>query len=148
MRKNIAAALGAVTFVSMTLVSVMPSAAEGSARPTRPAAQPTQPAEGYAQYYYRRGYYGGPYYGRPYYGRPYYRDNGAAVAAGVAGVAAGALIAGAIANQAAAEPAIPAPPGTVSPSVAAYCARKFRSYDPATGTYLSNNGMRLVCTYP
>ena len=48
----------------------------------------------------------------------------------------------------ASQPALPAPPGTVSPSVAAYCAKKFRSYDPVTGTYLSSGGMRLVCTYP
>jgi hypothetical protein len=125
----------------------MPAAAD--VLESRPVSgiQQALPAEGYTQYY-RRGYYGRPYYGRPYYGRPYYRDNGAAVAAGVAGVAAGALIAGAIANQAAAQPALPAPPGTVSPSVAAYCAKKFRSYDPMTGTYLSSNGMRLVCTYP
>ena len=77
-----------------------------------------------------------------------YRDNGAAVAAGVAGLAAGALIAGAIASQAQAQPAAPPPPGTVDPSVAAYCARKYRSYDPATGTFLAHNGMRYVCTYP
>ena len=69
-----------------------------------------------------------------------------AVAAGVAGVAAGALIAGAIANQA--QPAAPPPPGTVDPQTAAYCARKYRSYDPATGTFLATNGMRYVCTYP
>jgi hypothetical protein len=142
MRKFIAAALGAAM-----LMPAMPASAEVSSRRTAPGVEQNQPQESYSQYY-RRGYYGRPYYGRPYYGRPYYRDNGAAVAAGVAGVAAGALIAGAIANQAAAQPAVPPPPGTVSPSVAAYCARKFRSYDPVTGTYLSNNGMRLVCTYP
>jgi hypothetical protein len=148
MRKFIGIVLGAATLVSSTLVSAMPAAAEAPTRPARHGVQADQPLESYSQYYYRRGYYGRPYYGRPYYGRPYYRDNGAAVAAGVAGVAAGALIAGAIANQAAAQPALPAPPGTVSPSVAAYCAKKFRSYDPVTGTYLSNSGMRLVCTYP
>jgi BA14K-like protein len=82
------------------------------------------------------------YYGRPYY---YRHDNGAAVAAGVAGLAAGALIAGAIANQAAAAP--PPPPGTVNPNLAAYCARKYRSYDPMTGTFLARSGERIVCTY-
>jgi hypothetical protein len=141
MRKFIAAVLGVAT-----LVPAMPAAAEVLPRRALPDVQQAYPSESYSQYY-RRGYYGRPYYGRPYYGRPYYRDNGAAVAAGVAGVAAGALIAGAIANQAA-QPAAPPPPGTVSPSVAAYCAKKYRSYDPVSGTFLSNNGMRYVCTYP
>ena len=144
MRKFIAAILGVAT-----LVPAMPAAAEVMPRRALPDIQQAYPSESYSQYYRRGGYYGRGYYGRPYYGygRPYYRDNGAAVAAGVAGVAAGALIAGAIANQAA-QPVAPPPPGTVSPEVAAYCARKFRSYDPVTGTYLSNNGMRYVCTYP
>lgn len=133
------------------LVLAMPAAAEPVAK-TKTGIDLTQsfPNETYSQYYRRGGYYGRPYYGRPYYGRPYgpyYRsyNPGAAVAAGAAGLAAGALIGSAIANQPA---AVPAPPGTVSPSVAAYCARRYRSYDPASGTYLSNNGMRYVCTYP
>jgi hypothetical protein len=93
------------------------------------------PKEGYTQY---RRYYGGP---------RYYRrgGNGGAVAAGVLGLAAGALIAGAIANQAQAAP--PPPPGTVNPQLAAYCARKYRSYDPRTGTFVASNGYRYVCTY-
>ncbi len=137
MRKFVAALVGAATLVSAAPAVAAPL--EG-----RPLAdlQAVYPNEGYTQYYYRRGYY----YPRPYYYRRH--DNGAAVAAGVAGLAAGALIAGAIANQAQAQPAAPPPPGTVSPSVAAYCARKYRSYDPATGTFLANNGMRYVCTYP
>jgi len=141
MRKFVAALIGAAT-----LASALPAGAETLPIRPLPDVQKAYPSESYAQYYYpRRGYYRP--YGRPYY-RPYYRrDNGAAVAAGVAGLAAGALIAGAIANQAQAQPA-PPPPGTVDPSVAAYCARKYRSYDPVTGTFLANNGMRYVCTYP
>jgi len=27
----------------------------------------------------------------------------------------------------------------------AYCARRFRSYDPASGTFLGNNGVRHYC---
>ncbi|MBO1908278.1 BA14K family protein [Microvirga sp. 3-52] len=93
------------------------------------------PGEGYTQY---RRYYGGP---------RYYRrgGNGGAVAAGVLGLAAGALIAGAIANQAQAAP--PPSPGTVNPHLAAYCARKYRSYNPRTGTFVASNGYRYVCTY-
>lgn len=140
MRKFVMAAVGAAVLVSAVPATATPLQ-------TRPLPQIDQayPNESYAQYY-RRGYR--PYY-RPYYGDRYYyrRDNGAAVAAGVAGLAAGALIAGAIANQAQAQPAAPPPPGTVDPQLAAYCARKYRSYDPATGTFLATNGMRYVCTY-
>jgi hypothetical protein len=85
-------------------------------------------------------HWGYRYYGRPYYGY----DRGASVAAGIAGLAAGALIAGAIASQAATPPP---PPGTVDPNLAAYCARKYRSYDPVTGTFLARSGERFVCTY-
>jgi len=125
-----------------TLVASLPASADPLASRPLPDIQKAYPNESYSQYYYRRGYY----YPRPYYYRRY--DRGAAVAAGVAGVAAGALIAGAIASQAQAQPPAPPPPGTVSPSVAAYCARKYRSYDPVTGTFLAKNGMRYVCTYP
>jgi len=141
MRKVVAALVGVAT-----LVTALPAGAGSLQSRPAPDLQLVYPNESYAQYYYRRG----PYYGPRYYPRPYYyrRDNGGAVAAGVVGLAAGALIAGAIANQAQAQAAPPPPPGTVSPSVAAYCARKYRSYDPASGTFLANNGMRYVCTYP
>ena len=60
-------------------------------------------------------YYGAPYY---YYGAPYY------------------------------------PPGAYGPGYyrapgyggdAAYCASRYRSYDPATGTFLGYDGMRHPC---
>jgi hypothetical protein len=139
MRKSVAVLVGVAT-----LATALPAGA-GSLQSRRgPALQEVYPDESYAQYYHRRG----PYYGPRYYHGPrYYRGgNGGAVAAGVVGLAAGALIAGAIASQAQAAP--PPPPGTVSPSVAAYCARKYRSYDPGSGTFLAHDGMRYVCTYP
>jgi hypothetical protein len=64
----------------------------------------------------------------------------------VAGLAAGALIGSAIASQAQAAP--PPPPAAVDPQLSAYCARKYRSFDPVTGTYLAYTGERIVCTYP
>jgi BA14K-like protein len=139
MRKFVAVVLGAAT-----LATAMPANAQTVPSRPLPDVQSAYPSESYTQYYRRGGYYGRPYYGRPYYRR----GNGGAVAAGVAGLAAGALIAGAIASQAQAQPVAPPPPGTVSPEVAAYCARKYRSYDPVSGTFLANNGMRYVCTYP
>jgi hypothetical protein len=79
------------------------------------------------------------YYG---YGPRYYRrgPSGGEVAAGViGGLAAGALIGGAIASQ---QPqAAPA----LAPDMVAYCARKYRSFDPASGTYLARDGQRYYC---
>ncbi|THD45428.1 MAG: BA14K family protein [Bradyrhizobium sp.] len=108
-------------------------------------------------------------------GRDYGRNNfGGDVAAGVAGLAAGAIIGGAIDQdygygygygpdydyQAGAYPSgsyvqtYPVDPdaGVVyGPQVAegddtvAYCQRTFHSYDPASGTYLGYDGMRHSC---
>lgn len=98
---------------------------------------------------YRRYYHSGPryverrYYGPRRYGyygpRYYHRDYGSAAAAGAIGLATGAIIGGAIANsQAQAAP-------VYGGSSAAYCAQRYRSYDPASGTYLGYDGMRHPC---
>jgi hypothetical protein len=127
----------AVLALGIVGTSVSPALASPAA--VTPDLTKAYPGESYTQY--RRYYGGGPYY----YGRRHYYRGGDAVAAGVVGLAAGALIAGAIANQAQAAP--PPPPGTVDPRLAAYCARKYRSYDPGSGTYLAMSGERIVCTY-
>ena len=66
----------------------------------------------------------------------------------MAGLAAGALIGGAIANSEAG----PVPPGVPvgnvygrDPNDVQYCASRYRSYDPASGTFLANDGMRYSC---
>lgn len=103
--------------------------------------------------------YYGPY--RRYYGRPYYRRPGvgAGVAAGVAaGVLGGALAAGALAPPVyAAPPIYVAPPVYGYPAYAApapvyaedgsveYCARRYRSYNAATGTYIGRDGATYYC---
>ena len=70
-----------------------------------------------------------------------------------AGVVAGAIIGGAIANSQAPYYA-PAPtyyyggPGYYAPppgSAVAYCMDRFRSYDQRSGTYLGNDGFRHPC---
>jgi hypothetical protein len=64
------------------------------------------------------GYYGGPgYYGSGYYDDQYY-DDGAAVAVA---------------------------PGPAGGDDVAYCMQTYRSYDPASGTYLGNDGYRHPC---
>ena len=80
------------------------------------------------------------YYG---YGPGYYRrgPSGGEVAAGViGGLAAGAIVGGAIAAQQQPQ-AAPA----LAPDMVAYCARKYRSFDPASGTYLARDGQRYYC---
>lgn len=74
---------------------------------------------------WHHGWHGGWRYGYGYYDD----DAGAALAAGaIVGLAAGAIAAGAANNNA-----------------VAYCERRFRSYDPASGTYLGYDGYRHPC---
>ena len=100
-------------------------------------AEFAQYRRGYRRAYRGRGYYG-PRYGHRYGHRRYYR-RGPGAAAVIGGLAAGALIGGAIASQAG--------PGAVAPSsdAVAYCARRFKSYDPRSGTYLGYDGQRHPC---
>ena len=79
----------------------------------------------------RYGGYGG--YGRRYgyYGDDGYDDGGDAVAAGVAGLAVGAILGGALSHR--------------NYHTGGSCSARFRSYNPATGTYLGNDGLRHSC---
>ncbi len=110
---------------------------------------------------YRRygpGYGYGPRYG--YRGGYYRGGRGAAVGAGIAaGVIGGALAAGALAGPRYVEPApiyvAPAPVygapvraygyGPSDVDAVAYCSRRFRSYDPETGTYIATGGVVRAC---
>ncbi|MEZ0170922.1 BA14K family protein [Microvirga sp. TS319] len=142
--RKFAVTLGTAGILGALLVSSLPVQAEPLQKRALPSIDQSYPNEGYTQYRPYRGYRPPP----PYYHRHYRRhDGGSALAAGAVGLAAGALIGGAIASSQA-QAAPPPPPGTVDPQMAAYCARKYRSYDPASGTFLATNGMRYVCTYP
>ena len=76
---------------------------------------------------------------------------GIGVGAGIAGLAAGAIIGGAIANANRGyyyqspgyygDPVYDAAPAGDE----AYCVQRFRSYDPASGTYLGYDGLRHPC---
>ena len=88
---------------------------------------------------------------------------GAAVAAGVIGLAAGAILLGAANRPAYAGPPPPPPatyyppapyPGQVhgavgyqpwSPAWYQYCSSKFRSFTPSTGTYTTSRGAQRFC---
>jgi len=87
--------------------------------------------------------------------RGYYRGGGAAAGLGI-GLAAGALIGGAIAAGSSPyyySPGYYAPPPAyyVRPApvyggdAVAYCMQRYRSYDPASGTYLNYDGNRYPC---
>ena len=123
-----------------------PAAAQTAVPNTAAQVQAGDAVTSYTQFR-RRGYYAGPrYYGNRYYGGPYgyyRRGRGNAAAAGIAGLAAGALIGGAIASQ----QAQAAAPTYVVPdqNAAAYCAQRYRSYDPASGTFLGYDGARHPC---
>lgn len=156
MRKLVLAA--AATAVLSTLGFAAPaSAAETRTMPIDQLAAAVRNGDvnvTYVQDYYRgrairRAYRGGGpryverrYYGpRRYYGDRYYyrRDRGNALAAGALGLATGAIIGGAIAqSQAQAAP-------VYGSNTAAYCAQRYRSYDPASGTYLGYDGLRHPC---
>ena len=131
--RTIAAALTAAAIVAA------PGAyAAQSSTANAPRIDKTYPGESYSQYYRRGGYGGG------------------AVAAGVlGGLAVGTLAGAAIANS---QPAYYGPgpyaygPGVPvgnvyghDPNWVNYCASRYRSFDPASGTYLARDGNRYIC---
>src|SRR5215469_17308054 len=84
-----------------------------------------------APYYYGYGpYYGGPYAYSPgpYYGGPYAYSPGPYYP-----------------GPYTAAPPAPAAPAYSSEDSEDYCAQRFRSYDPSTGTYLGYDGQRHPC---
>jgi hypothetical protein len=98
---------------------------------------------------------GGPgYYGPRYYGYRHHNNVGPAIGAGVLGLATGAIIGGALAQPRYADPGYstyyePGYTGTVVQAAPGadedYCIRRYRSYDPASGTYLGFDGLRHPC---
>lgn len=134
-----AAAVGGL----MALGSATPSAAQiaspGSALLTQQGQSLATPVQ------WRRG----GWRGRGNYGRRYsYRrggGRGAAVGAGIAGLAAGAIIGGAIASQAAPTYGYGSAPVYAGNDAVEYCLSRFKSYDPGSGTYLGYDGLRHPC---
>jgi hypothetical protein len=79
--------------------------------------------------------YYGHHHGHHHHHRHYY-GGGGGTGALIGGLAAGAIIGGAIAAGQA---------NAAAQQNAAYCAQRFRSYDPASGTYLGTDGYRHPC---
>ncbi|MBD8890602.1 BA14K family protein [Roseibium litorale] len=113
----------------------------------------------------RHGWNDGPRHGWDHNPRPPRYDHhrrhnnnaGAAVAAGVIGLAAGAILLGSMNQQSRAAPAPsyypPAPyPGSVSsglqpwsPAWYQYCESRYRSFNPSTGTFTTYQGEQRFC---
>ena len=109
------------------LISLQPAAAAPmmSAAGGKTLSAWTQPVE---QVQYRR-WHRGPRHG--WHHRRHYGSGAAALG----GLAAGAIIGGAIANSQA----------RANNDAVAYCSQRYRSYDPASGTYLGYDGDRHPC---
>jgi opacity protein-like surface antigen len=147
MRNPIIGAFGATAFVAASTLATMSAAhAAQSTSDALAKLQAGELSEAYAKSdkkknkrsvrfknHYNNYSYRGP-------SRYYRRDDDGAVAAGIAGLAVGALVGGALAQQQAA-------PVYVNPSqsAVAYCSQRFRSYDPRSGTYLGYDGFRHRC---
>ncbi len=84
---------------------------------------------------YRHWHGGGPRYGYGGYrgGYGHHHHGGGNAGAVIGGLAAGAIIGGAIAASQA------------KANNDAYCSQRFRSYDPASGTYIAKGGVRRSC---
>lgn len=94
----------------------------------------------------------GKHHHHHYYHR---RDSGAAVAAGIIGLAAGAIIGSTLAQPRHYYHQAPPPvryyprahyaPAPWTPDWYAYCASKYRSFNPSTGMYLTYRGTYRYC---
>lgn len=142
---------GALTF----MLPAAPAFAQGGCGTSHPCSARSVAGAGQAQFRYQ-------HHG---YAHGYGRGDGYRVGAGVAaGLAAGAIIGGAMAQDQGYDTetyptdAYPvyseqvAPDEDAGPVVAAgdgdsvaYCQQTYRSYDPATGTYLGYDGYRHAC---
>jgi hypothetical protein len=121
------------------------------------------PATAQAGHKYGHGYK--PYHSKNVFVHKHRRSRGDALAAGIFGLAAGAIIGSALAQPRyprhyyggpAYAPAYGAPapvyaapiygaPPVGSPDWYAYCASKYRSFDPTDGTFQPYNGPRRLC---
>jgi hypothetical protein len=132
--------LAAASFGVLAAFSVQPAQANPAALAAQPlSAIPAQPLAEQVQYR-GRGYHRG-------YNRGYYRGrgpSGGAVAAGVlGGLALGAAIGAANAGP---PPAYYAPGYGSRADWLAYCSQRYRSFDPASGTFMGYDGIRRPCT--
>lgn len=131
MNRVFVASLGAALLIGSTAAS---NAAPLS--PAMTAGAQTHVDQGITnvQWRGRHGWHGHRGHGGWHGGYRHHRHSGYGWGPAIGGLAAGAIIGGAIANSNAAAG------GSVS-----YCMNRFKSYDPASGTYLGYDGIRHPC---
>jgi hypothetical protein len=150
--------LGGVAVATILMIQSVPASSQGVYGAGHPRVSHSYAARGPARYRYQ------------HLGYAHGQAGGYGVGAGVAAVAAGALIGGAIASQnqgyypqgyypqgyyPAATYPVYSDPGygysDAAPVVynngdsVAYCEQTYRSYDPGSGTYLGYDGFRHTC---
>jgi hypothetical protein len=147
MRNSLLAGIAAASVFAL-MVPLAPASAQGACGAGHACGAYRPGQVGQAQNRYRHGGYARGY------------GQGYGVGAGIAGLAAGAVIGGVIATQN--QGYYPAEPDTVYPDqgpgyydagpqvadqgdTVAYCQQTYRSYDPASGTYLGYDGLRHPC---
>ena len=140
MRTSFKATIAGALAGSLLIASVAPSLALPGARDAGVAERPTQ-GVGSTNASFRRHFYRGQSYHGVWHGRGLRTGNGlayggAALSAGLAGLAAGGLIDGTMAGVGSDE--------TMDAAIS-YCADRFKSYDPSTGTYLGYDGYAHPC---
>ncbi|MEO8321473.1 MAG: BA14K family protein [Bradyrhizobium sp.] len=118
---------GATSLASLQGAAAAPLAVNAGIGNTMSNVETVQYRHGRPGWRHHGGWRHGGYGGRH---RHYGYGNGAAV---LGGLAAGAVIGGAIANSRA------------SSDTEAYCSQRYKSYDPASGTYLGYDGGRHPC---
>lgn len=117
---------GATALATMQSASAAPIQVDRTLGANGANVETVQYRPGWRHGGWHHGGYG--YHHRGYGHRGY--GTGAAV---IGGLAAGAIIGGAIANSQAQQNGV------------SYCAQRYRSYDPGSGTYLGNDGRRHAC---
>jgi len=108
--------------------------------------------------YHGHGYHGSQYHHRPHHRHKHRSHRGDAVAAGIIGLGIGAIIGSAMAQPPQSPPPrviYRDPPRPVhysyepwSPGWYDYCARRYRSFNPDTGTFRGYDGRDHFCNAP
>lgn len=84
------------------------------------------------------------HYGYHHHGYGYrHHDRGGAIVGGIMGLAAGAIIAGALSQREEPRRVVRGYRGDADH--VAYCARRYRSYDPYSNTFVGNDGRARQC---
>lgn len=144
-----------IAATSLTVVTAPVTATQAEARERHHGHWKKRPRYVQRRDDFRRPFYSDRRWDRHHHRRYYHRrhnNNGAMIGAGIAGLAAGAILGGALASPSYSPPRVtynsaPAAGGYApgSRGWVRYCSAKYRSFDPQSGTYLGYDGYRHYC---